>query len=248
VRLTVAELELVAGGVGTTMTSITVTGHPTTWFPGGGWGGGTGGGGGGGGSGGGGSGGGGDGSEPPCYASNPASIESIDGTKYKGLDGAKYYVPQGIDNNYINNVANHIADVRNNGYPGQIYNELYSMYTDTSNPYFIDFKEYGTSSMPETPYAGTQTYYSEAAGQWIETSYFEPYGNVVYGLMMTIAGYSPEETWAVAAVMQEGHAGIGIPRDDPQDIPHVNLGISIGQQYLDSNQSYSPVNIDSSAC
>jgi hypothetical protein len=185
---------------------------------------------------------------PPCGESNPATIQTADGTKYDGLDGAKYYVPQSIDNNYINAVAEHLRDIRTNGYPGQIYVELNDMYKNPSNPYFLDFKDYGTAAMPGTTDVGNQTYYSEAAGQWVETSYFEPYGNVIYGYMMTVAGYSPEETWAVAAVVQEGDPGIGIPRDDPQDQPHVNLGISAAQQYLATGQAYSPIDIDSSAC
>ncbi|KTF67516.1 hypothetical protein ATB93_17400 [Sphingomonas sp. WG] len=138
--------------------------------------------------------------------------------------------------------------MRTSGYPGQIYVELNDMYTNPSNPFFLDFKEYGTSSMPGTVDAGTQSYYSEAAGQWVETSYFEPYGNVLYGYMMTVAGYAPEETWAVAAAMQEGNPGTGIPHDDLQDQPHVNLGISAAQQYLATGQSYSPINIDSAPC
>lgn len=185
-------------------------------------------------------------SPPSCTVSNPATIMNINGVTYSGLDGAKYYVPEGIDNNYINAVANHIINIKNNEGLGALYTELYDMYTVPTHQYFIDFKEFGTASLPGTQSGGNQIYFSEAAGEWVETSYFEPFGNVVYGYMLTVAGYSPEEIWAIAAVMQEGGGGL-IPSDDLQDQPHVNLGISIAQQYL-AYQSYSPININSDFC
>lgn len=156
---------------------------------------------------------------------------------YSGLDNARYYVPDGIDDGYLIGAINHV----NSFVPGLMQIEIYNMYTDTTHPHFLDFKEYGTASMPGTADPGSQIYYSESAEKYVESSWYEPFGNFVYGFVLTAAGLSPEEIWFWAAAMSEG-GGSGFFADDPQDQPHVNFGIAMAQQYA-VDQDFTPVTI-----
>jgi hypothetical protein len=188
--------------------------------------------------------------EPDKCLSNPVTIVDKDGNPTHGLDGTKYYVPQGIDNNYINRVAEHLYQLR--GDKIAAYKELWDMYKNPDNPYFIDFKDYGTSQGPEgSRSAGQETYWSDYAGKNVTSSYFEPFGNFLYGYMLTAAGLSQDEIRTIAAYVQEGGRGglSGIIHgDDPQDQVHVTYGIVTAQHFLPDPQAQRPIDIDSTPC
>jgi hypothetical protein len=165
---------------------------------------------------------------PDCFNSQPVTLES--GTV---PDNAKYYLPEGVGAAYLQGAINHIVEIHNNNIAnmGAVYAELNSMYTDPSNPYFVDFKDWGSTSGPSGGVDGGDiTYYSDAAGGEITADAFEPFGNYFFGFICTMAGLSPEETWAVAAGVQTGGFG-----DDPQDSVHVTKGIAEAQAFLAGN-------------
>mgnify|MGYP000203291769 CR=1 FL=1 len=127
-------------------------------------------------------------------------------------DGATYVVPDGITAEYIHAAINYLVGLA----PGQREFAFREMYTDQSHPHFLDFKEF---------YQGmaTQTYYSQAAGGEITASAFEPFGNFLFGFVGTLGGIDPFVLRTAAALLQEGDSSGG---DAPEDIPHVELGIS----------------------
>lgn len=167
---------------------------------------------------------------PDCYNTQPMVL--LDGTS--APDGARYVVPEGVTNDFLNRAVAHIVSIRDNniGNTVAVYAELYSMYTDRNNPYFVDFKDWGTErGPPGTMDGGNFTYYSEAAGRTLTGDVFEAFGNYFYGFITTVAGLSPEETNVVAGIMQAGGWV-----DDPQDAVHVNKGILAAANYLASDQ------------
>jgi hypothetical protein len=163
--------------------------------------------------------------EPPCDKADPVGGVTPP-------DNAKYYVPEGMTADHLNNVINHFTQMAQGldspfglvGAHERVLSEFYNVYTDPSNPYFVDFKDWGTAGGPAGSEGGGQiTYWSDAAGQQITTSPYEPFGNFFYGFLGTLAGISPDELYFAAAALQEG-SGSGFS-DAPEDQPHVNLGI-----------------------
>jgi hypothetical protein len=110
------------------------------------------------------------------------------------------------------------------------------MYTNPSNPFFIDFKDWGTAAGPPgSVTGGTVTYFSTAAGHNVTGSAFEAFGNFFFGVICTWGGLAPEEIWAAAAWYSE--SGPFWDGDDPQDIPHVDNGIAAAQSFLDGTRN-----------
>lgn len=164
---------------------------------------------------------------PDCHTSNPIGMT-------QPADNAKYYAPEGVDDAYMIRALNHIQEVSNNNLLNRlaVKNEIVDMYTNPSNPFFVDFKDWGTSRGPAgTATGGEQTYHSDVTGSDITTNLFEPFGNYFFGFLTTWAGFSPEETYFSAAWSQEGSTG-WVPHDDPRDTPHVSKGIADAQKYL----------------
>jgi hypothetical protein len=157
--------------------------------------------------------------QPPQYTWEELTdcVVLSDGTA--GLDGAVYVVPEGITPTYLINAINYLASLE----AGAKELAFYEMYTNRGHPHFLDFKE---------AYQGlaSQSYYSEAAGQQIVASAFEPFGNFIYGFVGVLGGIAAPTLRAAAAALQEGEGGPGF-RDAPEDRPHVELGIALAQAY-----------------
>jgi len=164
--------------------------------------------------------------DPNCQNTN-----RIDGTVPP--DGATYYSPEGVDDDYLIGALNHIGDIYANNPLNKVAvtNEIISMYTNPSNPFFVDFKDWGTAAGPAGSLSGgTVTYYSQAAGTNVSGSAFEAFGNYFFGVLCTWGGLAPEEIWAAAAWYSE--SGPFWEGDDPQDVPQVNNGIAAAQSFL----------------
>jgi len=154
-------------------------------------------------------------------------------------DNASYYVPEGMTGQHLVNVINHFTAMAQGldspfglvGAHERVLAEFYDVYTNPANPFFVDFKDWGTLGGPAGSSGGGQiSYWSDAAQQQITTSPYEPFGNFFYGFLGTLAGISPEELYAAAAIMQEG-SGTGFS-DAPEDQPHVNYGIAQALGYI----------------
>jgi len=192
----------------------------------------------------GGDGGGGGQSPEPERAPDEAPCDKANETTLNPPDNAKYYVPEKVTSDYLNKVAQHVIDFSKTRSYADTVLEIEAMYTDMSHPFFIDFKDYGTSRGPwESESAGNIGYYSDAAGGYVTANAFEPFGNFFYGFIMTLAGFTPEGTSFYAALMSE--TGFG---DDPQDKPHVQYGIAMAQQYLAKGQAEHAFGIKQQSC
>lgn len=144
-------------------------------------------------------------------------------------DNAKYYVPENVDKDFLLGVLNHLTDYAASHTAFALLREFESMFTDPTNPWFIDFKDWGTARGPTGSVSGgTTTYYSPAAGHDVTASVFEPFGNWFYGFAGTWAGISSDALYAAAALLQEGDNGF---QDAPEDQPHVTAGILAAQGY-----------------
>jgi hypothetical protein len=177
----------------------------------------------------GGGGGGNSGGTPPAQQNefdDPACDKGNAITNPPALDNAKYFVPENVDKAYIDGVLNHLSAFAGSHTAIELLREFASMYNNPSNPYFIDFKDWGTTNGPPGSVSGgTTTYYSPAAGHDVTGSVFEAFGNWFYGFAGTWAGISPDVLYGAAAFLQEGDTSF-IPRDAPEDHPHVSAGIT----------------------
>jgi hypothetical protein len=168
------------------------------------------------------------GGEPNCGNSNEI-------TGKEAPDGAgKYYAPEGVDAAYLNGALAHIAGISNNNPLNKlaVMQEIIAMYTDKSHPYFADFKDWGTNRGPDGSIGVPGTYFSQEAGREVGGSLFEPFGNYFFGMLCTYGGLSPEEIYAAAAWYSE--SGPFWEGDDPQDIPHIQLGIADAKRQIDA--------------
>ena len=173
----------------------------------------------------------------PTDGPNCSNSNAITGKE--APDGAKYLVPEDVTAADLQSAIDHIVDVAREGGKPAALRAIYSMYEIASDPYFIDFKDWGTSNGPTgSQGAGTVTYFSTSLGQQITANAFEAFGNYFFGVICTLAGLAPEETRAIAALTQSGRLNeiadgdIGavieamIYGDDPQDRPFVTDGIA----------------------
>ena len=176
-------------------------------------------------------------SVPSKCEANPITIV-FNNTTYDGEDGAAYYVPENVTNDTLNNAWNHIVGLNTDGNILEKFGEIYNMYSDPAHPFHVDFKDYP---------AGNISYWSSAIGQMVETSPFEAFGNFFFGVLMTAAGFSMEETKLIAGLVQSlpasatkaeaiVAAGVALAtlqaQDDPRDAPHVEFGAKVAAQYL----------------
>lgn len=198
----------------------------------------------------------------PCVA-NQVTV-TIDGLLHEIPNGATYYAPEDWTNeDFVRTVA-FLAQFASSSSAGlgslsdhwasdafeDRLRAFLSVYTEPSDPNFIDFKDWGTPAGPEGSISGGLiSYFSPAEGATIVTSPFEAFGNFIFGYMAGVAGFSNFETRIIAAVAQGTSqttiSGIvveilvalvtsgEIPEDDPRDDPHVRLGFDAN--YLFSN-------------
>lgn len=234
-ELSLAELELVAGGNQSTWDSvqldeIVVTGDrgwdtSSDWYDagtdGGGWSPG-------------------DNTPPPpaCNTVNP--IVGI-----TAPDGAKYYVPEGVDGAYLLAAINHLRDIP---LMSDKINEFNDMYTNPNNPFFIDFKDWGTASGPPGSVSGgTTTYWSDARGEFYTGSVFEAFGNYFYGFAGHLGGIPDEVLNYAAGFTQAGNqwweSYIGMWQDAPEDMPHVAKGMIDAKSYEYNPEGVFSVNV-----
>lgn len=146
------------------------------------------------------------------------------------VDNANYYLPEGVDADYINNAINHLRSFSMDH--AALLAEFYAMYTDVEHEFFLDFDQWDVAH-PEAENPSV-TYYSNEAMQWVTTSAFEAGGNLMYGAIGIMVGITSAELQFAAAWTQTGndwhnffHRG-----DDLQDRPHVANGIALGQAYM----------------
>jgi hypothetical protein len=162
--------------------------------------------------------------EPNCNVSNKI-------TKVQPPDGAKYFAPENVGLDYLTNALNHLSNYSRSHSAAALLQEFNAMYSNPNHPHFIDFKDWGTAGGPPGSVGGgTTSWYSSAAGQNVSGSVFEPFGNFFYGYAGTWAGISPDVLYGAAALVQEGDTG-WIPRDRPEDSPHVSAGIAAAKAY-----------------
>jgi hypothetical protein len=174
--------------------------------------------------------------EPDCSKSNEI-------TDKPAPDGAgKYYVPEDVDSSFLNSALNHILGVSNNNPLNRfaVMAEIIDMYTNPENPFFVDFKDWGTDYGPAGSVGVTWTYFSTAANSQVVGSLFEPFGNYFFGMLCTYGGLVPEEIYFAAAWFSE--TGYFWEGDDPQDIPHVEKGIADAQRFIAGNEEAIQVN------
>lgn len=162
--------------------------------------------------------------EPPCEKANPI-------TQITAPDGARYFVPKNVDSQYLVGALNHLTSYAQAHGPAAIVFEFKRMYSVPTHPFFIDFKDWGTSAGPPGSIgAPTISYYSQAAGGQITTTPFEAFGNFFFGYAGSFAGISPEVLHLAAAAYQEGDTG-WIPADAPEDREHVDAGIAAARRF-----------------
>ncbi len=175
---------------------------------------------------------------PPCNLVNAISGLSPP-------DGASYYVPEGIDANYLIAALNHLSNFSRENPAWKLLLEFKAMYQNPSHPHFLDFKDWGQSGGPPGSVAPDPvSYYSTARGETIQASAFEAFGNFFYGFAGTWAGISADVLFAGAAIMQEGSTN-WIPADSPEDRPHVNYGINAARAHAISPN---PFVVDNAPC
>jgi len=174
---------------------------------------------------------------------------TVGSTIVSGHMGAEYYAPSSVDNDYLNKAFNFALSM--DAKYGNDFSKAFAileLFTNQNHPHFIDFKDID---------ADTISYESEVDGQIVEdVSPFEAFGNFFYGVYLTAAGYTPEETKAIAGLVQGmpddlsefgkvkyiaerigpvlADAG-GNQGDDPRDSVHVTLGINAALAFLASN-------------
>lgn len=188
------------------------------------------------------------GGEPP--APSPAEVPCDEGNEVEWLnptDNAPYVVPEDVGQDFINRMAAHAIEMRDWSYEDRV-NQFYHMYEDRNNAFFTDFKDWGSSRGPVgSESADRITYWSPAAGQDITGSPYEPFGNFFYGMLMTLAGFAPEETYVYAAAAQSGGWGF-ITGDAPEDRPHVEYGIAVAQAYMAKGQTEAALRVKEGTC
>ncbi|HYI63342.1 MAG TPA: hypothetical protein VEW71_00500 [Allosphingosinicella sp.] len=168
------------------------------------------------------------GEKPSCATSNEV-------TNKDAPDGVgKYYAPEGVNSAYLNAALVHIAGISANNPFNRfaVMQEIIDMYTDPNHPNFVDFKDWGSDRGPGGSTGVTWTYVSQATGAEVTGSLFEPFGNYFFGMLCTFGGLSPEEIAFAAAWFSE--SGKFWEGDDPQDIPHVQLGIADAKRHIDA--------------
>lgn len=168
-------------------------------------------------------------SEPDCHLVNPVGL----GANGQGQapDNARYFLPENVTQAYLTAALNHLSEYSRSHTAAGLLGEFKAMYSNPNHPHFIDFKDWGTAGGPPgSASGGTLSYYSNAAGGTVTSSAFEPFGNWFYGFAGTWAGISPDALYAAAALVQEGDNSF-IPRDAPEDKPHVNAGIAAAKAY-----------------
>lgn len=180
--------------------------------------------------------------EPDCHNTN-------DVTGVMAPDGARYLVPEKVDSKYLNKTYAHVAEVASKEGKIAAAYEIARMYTDPANEFFVDFKRAGSDTAPSSwEDAGNVTYYSTSLGKEVTADAFEAFGNFWFGFLMTGAGFLYEETKAIAALTQgdgyqklsssnpvswvEAAAQASSDGDDPQDRPFVTDGIDKAQKYM----------------
>ena len=157
-------------------------------------------------------------------------------------DDVEYYIPESVTQKYILDAINFAISLSQLTNRAEAYLAIYNMYTNPTDPHFVDFKDWGTSAGPPGSVSGGEiSYYSNITGADVVTSPFEAFGNFFYGLITSYAGLGATEVQAVAAAVQnlQGGSAAGaiahileqlasgvIPQDDPRDQPHVALGIA----------------------
>ena len=170
-------------------------------------------------------------------------------------DGAPYYAPKGVTSGKLNETVEHFRNIAlGNDSPlgllgahERVLLEFYDVYTNPSNPYFSDFKDWGTSRGPSGGIAGGEiTYWSQAVSNYVTaSSAFEPFGNFWYGYLGTLASISPDELYFAAAALQEGTSTFA---DSPEDQPHVEYGIASANAYLASGQTVPTLSVAERPC
>lgn len=165
-------------------------------------------------------------SEPSCSEANLVAGINVP-------DGAKYWLPEGVDGPYLIAALNYLSAYRANHSGPAVIAEFGRMYTDRNHPHYIDFKDWGTPNGPPGSVGASQpySYYSTAAGATVSGSPYEAFGNFFYGMAGTWAGIAPDILYAAAALYQEGNTS-WIPSDSPEDQPHVNKGIGAARAYV----------------
>lgn len=167
--------------------------------------------------------------EPDCNLVNPVGL-------LNPPDGARYYLPENVTENYLMAALNHLSNYSRTHTGFQTILEFKAMYEDPNHPHYIDFKDWGTpAGPPGSVGGGTITYYSEALGREVTASAFEPFGNWFYGFAGAWAGISTPVLFGGAAVMQEGSTN-WVPRDGLEDQPHVLAGINAAKAYGENQQ------------
>jgi len=149
-------------------------------------------------------------------------------------DNATYYAPQNVTNQTILNAISHLQSISN---PIAKLVEFKNMYENPSNPYFIDFKDWGTANGPAgSTGAGNVTYWSAARGENYTGSAFEAFGNYIYGFVGIVGGIPQEALLYAAGLTQSGNniAERILGLDGPEDRPHVMKGLLDGMGYLNT--------------
>jgi hypothetical protein len=169
------------------------------------------------------------------YEAMPGCHNTDDIVGIVAPDNAIYKVPEGVTQAYLNGALNHIANIYG-GNPlsrGAVTTEIILMYTDPTHKFFVDFKDWGSTSGPAgSIYGGVIGYISDAAGQYVVGSVFEAFGNYFFGMLCTFGGFAPSEIYFAAWYSSESERWDG---DDPQDSPHVTNGITGARQFYATN-------------
>jgi len=140
-------------------------------------------------------------------------------------DNATYYAPENVTNQTILDAINHLASITD-WYEKLV--EFKDMYENPQNPFFIDFKDWGTDNGPVNSIsAGTVTYYSGARGEMYTGKAFEAFGNYMYGFIGILGGIHEEELFYAAGWVQTGNNLIQkiLGMDGVEDRPHVMKGV-----------------------
>ena len=180
---------------------------------------------------------------PPCTVANPI-------TGIEAPDGGDYSVPEGVDGAYLQNAINHIIDIRNTQGKVAVAREIANMYENPSNPFFIDFKDAGSTRGPSGWVdGGDVSYFSSATNHQVQADRFEAFGNFFFGVITTLGGFAYEETKAIAALVQNDRfdrlrsweaplaiAEAALYGDDPTDRPFVDDGVAKAQAYAANPQ------------
>ena len=178
---------------------------------------------------------------PEVYCGEVNYVTGVD-----PVDNVRYYLPEGVTADYINNAINHLRQFDPMTNRVGLLAEFRAMYEDPSHEFFLDFKRWDDAH----PGASnpTVTYYSEASGAWVTASAFEAAGNLFYGVIGITVGISDAELWGAAAYTQTGNSwwNFMFRGDDTQDRPHVERGIQLGHTYNGNPSSL--IGVDSQNC